>query len=61
MSKVIFFCIPAHGHVNAHLALAEGLVRQGEDVIYYCGAGFRAKVRPLCGVLRVMGSSSLFG
>jgi UDP:flavonoid glycosyltransferase YjiC (YdhE family) len=44
VSKVIFFCIPAHGHVNAQLALAEALVKNGEKVIYYCAPAFGDKI-----------------
>lgn len=44
MSKVIFFCVPAHGHVNPQLALVNALVKKGEEVIYYCAPGFREKI-----------------
>ncbi len=44
MSKVVFFCIPAHGHVNPTLALVEALVQNGEEVIYYCSPGFADKI-----------------
>jgi MGT family glycosyltransferase len=44
MSKVIFFCVPAHGHVNAQLGLVEALVKNGEKVIYCCAPAFRDKI-----------------
>jgi MGT family glycosyltransferase len=44
MSKCIFFCVPAHGHVNAQLALVDALVKKGEKVIYYCAPAFREKI-----------------
>lgn len=44
MSKYIFLNVPAHGHVNPTLAVAQELVRRGEQVIYYLTEGFRAAV-----------------
>lgn len=44
MSKVIFFCVPAHGHVNAQLGLMDALVKKGEKVICYCAPSFREKI-----------------
>lgn len=44
MAKVAFFCIPAHGHVNAQLALASELVKAGEEVYYYTSPEFETKV-----------------
>jgi MGT family glycosyltransferase len=45
MSKVFFFNIPFHGHVNPSLALAEELVKRGEEVIYYCTDSFKEKIQ----------------
>ncbi len=44
MSKYIFLNVPAHGHVNPTLAVAQELVRRGEQVIYYLTEEFRAAV-----------------
>ncbi len=44
MSKVFFFNIPFHGHVNPSLGLAQELVKSGEEVIYYCIDSFREKI-----------------
>jgi MGT family glycosyltransferase len=41
MGKILFFNIPAHGHVNATLPVVAELVRRGHEVIYYCGEDFR--------------------
>lgn len=46
MSKVIFFNVQAHGHVNPSLALVSELVQRGEKVIYYCTEEFRSLVEP---------------
>ena len=35
MSKVLFFCIPAHGHVNPTLALIAELVKNDDRVICF--------------------------
>ena len=35
MSKIAFFCIPAHGHINPTLEVVKELIRQGHEVRYY--------------------------
>jgi len=35
MSKIVFFCIPAHGHTNPTLRVVEELVKRGHQVWYY--------------------------
>lgn len=35
MSKIAFFCIPAHGHTNPTLEVVRELVRRGNEVRYY--------------------------
>ncbi len=35
MSKIAFFCIPAHGHTNPTLEVVKELVKQGNEVWYY--------------------------
>lgn len=57
MSKALFFCIPAHGHVNPTLALVEELVKKGEQVIYYCSEEFRAKIERTGAEFRCLSSS----
>mgnify|MGYP003289462588 CR=1 FL=1 len=32
MSKVVFFCIPAHGHTNPMLPVASELVKSGKTI-----------------------------
>ncbi|MDP4089401.1 MAG: glycosyltransferase [Bacillota bacterium] len=44
MSKVIFFGVPAHGHINPTLEVVKELVRRGEEVIYYGSAEFRSRI-----------------
>ena len=44
MSKIIFFNLPATGHVNPSLPLVKELVGRGERVIYYCTETYRAKI-----------------
>lgn len=44
MAKVIYFNVPAHGHVNPMLAMVETLVQQGEEVIFYTSSEFKEKV-----------------
>ncbi|MCM1087101.1 MAG: hypothetical protein NC419_03015 [Muribaculaceae bacterium] len=47
MSKIVFFCIPAHGHVNPTLGVVEELVKRGHEVRYYSYAPFREKIESL--------------
>lgn len=35
MSKIAFFCIPAHGHTNPTLEVVRELIRLGNEVWYY--------------------------
>lgn len=35
MSKIAFFCIPAHGHTNPTLEVVKELIHQGHEVRYY--------------------------
>ena len=44
MSKYVFLCMPAHGHLNPTLAVAQELVARGEEVIYYLPESFRATI-----------------
>ena len=34
MSRIVYFNIPAHGHVNPTLPVVAELVRRGEHVVY---------------------------
>ncbi|NUK31959.1 hypothetical protein HT574_18375 [Parageobacillus sp. VR-IP] len=43
--KYLFFVMPAHGHMNPTLAVAEELVRRGEEVIYYTTEEFAESVK----------------
>ena len=35
MSKIVFFCIPAHGHTNPTLGVVRELISRGHEVWYY--------------------------
>lgn len=35
MSKIVFFCIPAHGHTNPTLGVVRELIGRGHEVWYY--------------------------
>lgn len=41
MSKIVFFCIPAHGHTNPTLGVVRELVERGHQVWYYSYTPFR--------------------
>lgn len=45
MSKIAFFCIPAHGHTNPTLAVVKELVRRGNEVRYYSYDSLKEKIQ----------------
>lgn len=45
MKKIVFFCIPAHGHTNPMLPVAAELVRRGDAVRFYSFDEFEKKIR----------------
>lgn len=47
MSKIVFFCIPAHGHTNPTLGVVDELVKRGHEVVYYSYNQFREKIESL--------------
>ena len=44
MSKIVFFCIPAHGHTNPTLGVVKELIARGHEVTYYSYEPFREKI-----------------
>lgn len=44
MSKIVFFCIPAHGHTNPTLGVVRELISRGHDVFYYSYNMMREKI-----------------
>lgn len=44
MKKIVFFCIPAHGHTNPTLGVVRELVDRGHRVVYYSYEMFRDKI-----------------
>ena len=44
MSKIVFFCIPAHGHTNPTLGVVMELVSRGHQVWYYSYNVMREKI-----------------
>ncbi len=44
MSKIVFFCIPAHGHTNPTLGVVRELVSRGNEVWYYSYNMMREKI-----------------
>lgn len=44
MNKIVFFCIPAHGHTNPTLGVVRELTAQGHQVRYYSYEPFREKI-----------------
>lgn len=44
MARIVFFCIPAHGHTNPTLGVVRKLVAQGHEVWYYSYNMLRDKI-----------------
>ena len=44
MSKIAFFCIPAHGHTNPTLPVVRALTDMGHEVVYFSFPPFRDAV-----------------
>lgn len=44
MSKIVFFCIPAHGHTNPTLEVVRELISRGHQVYYYSYNMMREKI-----------------
>ncbi len=44
MAKIVFFCIPAHGHTNPTLGVVSELVNRGHKVWYYSYEMMRDKI-----------------
>ena len=44
MSKIAFFCIPAHGHTNPTLEVVKELIRQGHEVRYFSYECMKEKI-----------------
>ncbi|MBE6973581.1 MAG: glucosyltransferase [Ruminococcaceae bacterium] len=45
MSKIVFFCIPAHGHTNPTLGVVRELISRGNQVWYYSYDFLREKIQ----------------
>ena len=44
MSRIVFFCIPAHGHTNPTLGVVRELISRGHQVWYYSYHALREKI-----------------
>lgn len=44
MSRIAFFCIPAHGHTNPTLGVVRELTRRGHEVVYYSYCPFQQQI-----------------
>ena len=44
MSRIVFFCIPAHGHTTPTLGVVRELTARGHEVLYYSYTPFREKI-----------------
>lgn len=54
MMKLLFFMMPAHGHIQPTLAVARELINRGEKVIYYTTEEFKDKIEKIGAEVRVI-------
>ena len=59
MSKILYFGIPAHGHVIPVLPVAQELARRGETVLFYNTEAFRPSIERTGAAFRAYPDSSL--
>jgi UDP:flavonoid glycosyltransferase YjiC (YdhE family) len=45
MNKIVFFCIPAHGHTNPTLGVVRELIARGNEVYYYSYEMMKEKIQ----------------
>lgn len=43
--KIVWFCIPAHGHTNPTLGLVKEMTRAGHEIFYFSFEPFREKIQ----------------
>jgi len=60
MARAYFYNIPHHGHITPTLPLVQELVRQGDEVVYFAGRDFAAKVQATGATFRDYGVVSAF-
>lgn len=44
MARIVFFCIPAHGHTNPTLNVVRELAQRGHEVLYYSYNSMKEKI-----------------
>ena len=60
MSKVLFLNTPANGHVNPTLGLVNELVKQGEEVIYFCSEEYKERIEKAGAIFKSYGENQIF-
>ncbi len=60
MSNVLFLNIPLNGHVNPTLGLVDELVKQGEQVTYFCSEKYRERIEKVGATFKSYGEKEFF-
>jgi len=60
LAKILFFGIPAYGHVNPTLAVVRELVRRGQHVVYFNSPSFEQTIQGTGAEFRAYPNSSTF-
>lgn len=58
MGKILFLGMPAYGHINPTLGIIDELVKQGEEVVYFCGDEFKETIESTGAVFKSYGEWS---
>jgi MGT family glycosyltransferase len=59
MSKIVYFSVAAHGHVNPVQPILQELVQRGEQVIFYNTEEFRSAIEPTGATFRAYPATEL--
>ncbi|MBD7913413.1 macrolide family glycosyltransferase [Clostridium cibarium] len=55
MGKTLFLGVPAYGHINPTLGIISELIKEGEEVIYFCDEDFRQRIEKTGAVFKAYG------
>jgi len=61
MTRIWFYNIPYHGHINPTLPLVRKLINRGDEVTYFAGPAFEERIRATGAAHRSYGNLDAFG
>ncbi len=61
MTRIWFYNIPYHGHINPTLPLVCELINRGDEVVYFAGPAFEERIRATGAAYRSYDNLEVFG